>query len=145
MKITKIIKSAKLNDSILKRMAALEISQNKVSEDLGLTPQNFNSFINGGRVMPYEHLMSVLAYLRLGVGDVGAKKASFTAREINKEVRRKINERGMKVKDAACLTGINASTLSSFLKGSRSISNRNIEKLMEVFDICVLPLEGIAV
>lgn len=40
------------------------------------------------------------------------------------------------------LTGINTSTLSSFLAGYRTISNKNLEKIMSVLRLTLVPIPG---
>ena len=55
------------------------------------------------------------------------------------KIRGAMNELGVGVKVLAQKTGINQNSISSFLSGSRSISNSNLETIMRELDLALLP------
>lgn len=55
------------------------------------------------------------------------------------KIRGAMNELGVGVKVLAQKTGINQNSISSFLSGSRSISNSNLETIMRELDLTLLP------
>ena len=48
-------------------------------------------------------------------------------------------EKNISIKDLAHDTGINASTISSFLAGSRAVSNENLDKILQVLELTLVP------
>lgn len=55
------------------------------------------------------------------------------------KIRGAMNELGIGVKVLAQKTGVNQNSISSFLSGSRSISNSNLETIMKALDLTLLP------
>lgn len=60
--------------------------------------------------------------------------------------REKIKERMAEIRmpmtRLSMATGIDKSTLSSFLSGTRTISNANLEKIIEVLRLSLVPVPG---
>lgn len=55
------------------------------------------------------------------------------------KIRGEMNEIGLGVKQLAQKTGINQNTISSFLTGSRSISNSNLECIIDALELTLIP------
>lgn len=55
------------------------------------------------------------------------------------KIRGAMNESGIGVKVLAQKTRINQNSISSFLSGSRAISNSNLETIMNALDLTLLP------
>ena len=60
--------------------------------------------------------------------------------------REKIKERMAEIRmpmtRLSMATGIDKSTLSSFLSGTRTISNANLEKIIDVLRLSLVPVQG---
>jgi len=55
------------------------------------------------------------------------------------KIRGVMNERRIGVNDLARKTGINRNSISSFLSGSRAISNANLDKILDVLGLTLVP------
>ena len=55
------------------------------------------------------------------------------------KIKGKMNEDGISVKDLARKTKINPSTISSFLVGNRAISNENLDIILSVLELTLVP------
>lgn len=50
-----------------------------------------------------------------------------------------INERGLTIQKLSKMTRVNASSISSFLSGSRPLSNENLDALLSALDLTLVP------
>lgn len=57
-------------------------------------------------------------------------------------IKSRLEELDITVTKLGNLTGIDKSTISSFLAGNRTISNKNIEKIMGVLRLSLVPVPG---
>lgn len=130
-----------IREAILQRMGSIGMSQVGLCRDLGLVPQNINAFLHGNRPLPYDTLVSVLSYLRLGLCFAEHNTATLPATKMRQVVEKRILVSGLTLKDASAFTGINAGTLSSFINGRRSISNNCLEILMKKLKMDIKPLK----
>lgn len=131
-----------IREDIYQRMLKLGLTQKKICDDLGLCPQNFNGFIRGTRPIPYKDLVATLEYLRLGVGFAEFQYTSVAPHAIHLVVKERMNALNLKAKDLAALTGVNLSSISSFISGKRNISIKNLETIMSRIRLAVKPINN---
>lgn len=55
------------------------------------------------------------------------------------KIKGAMNDRGISVKELAAKTKINQCTISSFLVGSRAISNENLDVLVSTLELTLVP------
>ena len=53
-----------------------------------------------------------------------------------------MNEQGVTIKNLAARTGINQSSITSFLTGSRAISNANLDLILNALGLTLVPKKG---
>lgn len=53
-----------------------------------------------------------------------------------------MNEQGISIKSLAAKTGINHSSITSFLTGSRAISNANLDLMLDALGLTLVPKKG---
>lgn len=58
------------------------------------------------------------------------------------KIKERMTEIRMPMTRLSMATGIDKSTLSSFLSGTRTISNANLEKIFEVLRLSLVPVPG---
>lgn len=56
-----------IREAILKRLKEQKITQKQLADDVGVTYQNFNSFLKGKREFPLSDIERILAYLKLDI------------------------------------------------------------------------------
>ena len=108
---------------------------------LGITPQNFNGFLKGLRPLPYDTLVRVLNYLHLSVGLTNIGYAKLGADNLPEIFKRRIVACNLKITAISKHTGVSGASISSFINGKRTMPVRNMEKLMKVLHLDVLPLK----
>lgn len=114
------------------------VNQTTLCRELSLTVSNFNAFIKGKRPMPYRDLIEVLKFLRLSIGPSGAEYSSVEPSCMNTVFRERIKQGGFKMAEVEAVSGINGSTITSFITGKRQTSSRNIGKLMDALGLDVV-------
>ena len=146
-----------IREKIALRIKQLGITKKAVCEDLGLTLQNFSSFLTGKRCFPIDDLEMVLMYLGLTVKpkdykpnpvtveqppvDVNAIRSSQHAL-IRQKIKLRIGELNLPMNKVAASADINANSLSSFLGGKRGLNIRHIEALFAVLELALVDKEG---
>lgn len=117
-------------------------SQLSICSALDITPQNFNGFLKGQRPLPYDTLVKVMNYLHLSVGLSNIGYAKLSADNLPEIFKRRIVACNLKVTDLSKHTGVSGASISSFINGKRSLPARNMEKIMKVLRLDVLPLKS---
>lgn len=146
-----------IREKIALRIKQLGVTKKTVCEELGLTLQNFSSFLTGKRCFPIDDLEMVLMYLGLTVKpkdykpnpvtveqppvDVAAIRSSQHAL-IRQKIKLRIGELNLPMNRVATAADINANSLSSFLGGKRGLNIRHIEALFSVLDLALVDKEG---
>jgi len=146
-----------IREKIALRIKQLGVTKKSVCEDLGLTLQNFSSFLTGKRCFPIDDLEMVLMYLGLTVkpkdyrpGPVTEELPPVPAEAIRssqhalirQKVKLRIGELGLQTSRVAASAGVNANCLSSFLGGKRGLNIRHIEALFSALDLALVDKEG---
>lgn len=57
-------------------------------------------------------------------------------------IRKRLEQKNLSQIMLGKMTGIDVSTISSFLAGNRSMSNKNIEKIMGALKLTLVPVPG---
>lgn len=55
------------------------------------------------------------------------------------KIKGTLYEKGISINELAHKTGVNASTISSFLVGSRAVSNENLDKILGALELTLVP------
>lgn len=146
-----------IREKIALRIMQLGLTKKSVCEDLGLTLQNFSSFLTGKRCFPIEDIEVVMMYLGLTVKPKDYKPNPVVVEQppvptddirasrhalIRQKVRLRIGELGLQTSHVAASAGINANSLSSFLGGKRGLNIRHIEALFSVLSLALVDKEG---
>jgi len=146
-----------IREKIALRIKQLGITKKSVCEDLGLTLQNFSSFLTGKRCFPIDDLEMVLMYLGLTVKSKDYKPNPVVTEQppvtteairnsqhalIRQKVKLRIGELNLPYNSVAASAELNANSLSSFLNGKRGLNIRHIEKLFAVLDLALVDKEG---
>ncbi len=146
-----------IREKIALRIKQLGITKKSVCEDLGLTLQNFSSFLTGKRCFPIDDLEMVLMYLGLTVKPKDYKPGVVTVEQpavsteairshqhalIRQKIKLRIGELNLPMNKVATSADINANSLSSFLGGKRGLNIRHIEALFTVLDLALVDKEG---
>lgn len=146
-----------IREKIALRIKQLGITKKSVCEDLGLTLQNFSSFLTGKRCFPIDDLEMVLMYLGLTVKPKDYRPNPVTEELppmssesirnsphalIRQKIKLRIGELNLPHNRVATTTGINANSLSSFLGGKRGLNIRHIEALFSALDLALVDKEG---
>lgn len=114
------------------------IKQKVLSDAIGVTSTNLNAYLRGKRTIPVDSLIKMMEVLGLSVGRNEDSRSSFEPTEINAAIAKRITERGVTMKEVSRQTGINASTLSSYITGARSISYENLDTLLAFLGMKVM-------
>lgn len=146
-----------IREKIALRIKQFGITKKSVCDDLGLTLQNFSSFLTGKRCFPIDDLEMVLMYLGLTVKPKDYKPNPVTVEHppvatdairsaqyalIRQKVKLRIGELGLQLSHVAARADINANSLSSFLGGRRGLNIRHIEALFSVLSLALVDKEG---
>lgn len=146
-----------IREKVALRIKQLGVTKKSVCEDLGLTLQNFSSFLTGKRCFPIDDLEMVLMYLGLTVKPKDYKPNPVTVEQpsvsteairaskhalIRQKVKLRIGELGLPLNKVAAAADLNANSLSSFLGGKRGLNIRHIEALFTVLDLALVDKEG---
>ena len=146
-----------IREKVALRIKQLGVTKKSVCEDLGLTLQNFSSFLTGKRCFPIDDLEKVLMYLGLTVKPKDYRPNPVTEELppvptstivssrhalIRQKVRLRIGELNLPMNRVAAAADINANSLSSFLGGKRGLNIRHIEKLFAVLELALVDTEG---
>lgn len=124
-----------IREAIKERIRALDLTQKQVSKAMGEYEQNLSSFITGLRSYPYGKFIDLLTLLGLSVGLKCGYVGEYPPDEIKEAVRDAMESSGLMRRRVAERSGINESTLSSYLTGKRQISVATLEKLMSALDL----------
>lgn len=127
-----------IREVIKDRIQDLGLTQKKVCEALGEHEQNLSSFTNGLRSYPYEKFVALLQTLGLTIGDRTQYVGQEPPERLRAVLEASIKSSGAKRKEIAELSGVNVSTLSSYLSGKRTICLATLEKLMDCLDLGVI-------
>lgn len=128
-----------IRTGIRHKIEADKIKQAYFSARIGVKPSNFNAFLNGTRSLPYATLIHALELLDLSVGTAGAHTASLPPTELPEIFKSHVSVSGMKIKDIAEKAGIDNTCLTTFLNGYRNMPVKNMEKVMTVLHLDVVP------
>lgn len=146
-----------IREKIALRIKQLGVTKKSVCEDLGLTLQNFSSFLTGHRCFPIDDLEMVLMYLGLTVKPKDYRPNPVTVEQppvatdairngrhalIRQKVGLRIGELALQQSSVAAAAGLNANSLSSFLSGKRGLNIRHIEALFNVLQLALVDKEG---
>lgn len=131
-----------IREKIKEAIDLSERSQREVATSIGVTAPNLNGFLNGTRPLPFIKLIMLLEEMALTIGPKNSAQSIIPPTELREIFRMSIDDSGMKIKDAAEKAKIDIASLSTFLNGSRTMPLRNIERVMEVFDLDVVQLLG---
>lgn len=144
-----------IREKIALRIKELGITKKTICDDLGLTQQNFSTFLTGKRAIPLDDLEKVLMYLGLTVQSKDYKPADnpVEAKTVNvqpdshyallrQKMRMRIGELELRQPVVASRAGVNEKSLSSFLTGKRGLNVTHIESLMEVLDLTLVKKPG---
>lgn len=110
-------------------MQDLGVTQRQVSVALGVTDQSLSNFLNGQRSYSYARFIALLGVLGLTIGFPCESVGKYPPTQLNDAIGEAIRKRDYKVKDIARECAINASGLSSFLSGNRTIGLTHLESL----------------
>lgn len=124
-----------IREAIKERILALGLTQKQVSKAMGVYEQNLSSFMTGLRSYPYDKFIDLITLLGLSVGLKCGYVGVYPPDEIRVAVRDAIESSGLMRRKVAEKSGINESTLSSYLTGKRPISVSILEKLMSALDL----------
>lgn len=124
-----------IREAIKERIKNLDLTQKQVSKAMGVYEQNLSSFITGLRSYPYGKFIDLITTLGLSVGLKRGYVGVYPPEEIKEAVRDAIESSGLMRRKVADKSGINESTLSSYLTGKRQISVATLEKLMSALDL----------
>lgn len=127
-----------IREAILQKIEERGISQAKLCDDLGLTRQNFSSFLTGRRSLPLKVVVDVMQHLNLTVGDADGKSAYTAVKEVPEIISRGLVCQGVTLKRLAEMCEISQSTISCFLNSKRNICVGNLEKMLKALDMGVV-------
>lgn len=146
-----------IREKIALRIKELGITKKTICDDLGLTQQNFSTFLTGKRAIPLDDLEKVLMYLGLTVQskDYKPSNAPVVAKTVNvqpdshfallrQKIRLRIGELKIPQPVVASRAGVNEKSLISFLTGKRGLNVAHIESLMDVLDLTLGQKPGFA-
>lgn len=124
-----------IREKIRARMREQGVTQKTLCEDMGITLQNFSTYLSGARGIPFSRLLTVLDYLGLTFRLGEADGTTANGNGLRALVELAIKCRGMKLKEYAAESGIHYSTLSSFINGRRNLSCECLEAVVEQLGI----------
>ncbi len=146
-----------IREKIALRIKELGITKKTICDDLGLTQQNFSTFLTGKRPIPLDDLEKVLMYLGLTVQskDYKPSEAPVATKSVNvgpdshfallrQKIKLRIGEAKIPQPVVASRAGVNEKSLSSFLSGKRGLNVTHIESLMNVLDLTLAQKPGFA-
>ena len=128
-----------IRERIFQQMMKRGVNQTTLCRDLCLQMSNFNAFIRGKRAMPFKDLVAVMKYLRLSVAPNGMESTSIPPENMNEIVRNRIKQGGLKLVEVEAASGINRTSISSFITGKQVTSSNNLGKLMMALGLDVVP------
>ncbi len=131
-----------VREAILQRLNEKGISQALLCERLGITKQNFSSFLCGKRSFPIQSIVETLQYLGLSVAPLSVGYATNNATHISAILARGVDRLDMSLKDFSQLCGVHRSTVCSFLNGKRNISVKNLDNILNALRYGVLPYKS---
>lgn len=131
-----------VREAILQKIEDKGMSQAKLCERLGITKQNFSSFLTGRRSLPFQTVIEVFRYLGLSVGPISKGYASQDASHISQILSNRLNHLDLSLKDFSNLCGVHQSTISSFFSGKRNISTKNLERIVNALRFSILPYKA---
>lgn len=131
-----------VREAILQRLNEKGISQAQLCDRLGITKQNFSSFLCGKRSFPFHSVVETLQYLGLSVAPLRVGYATNNATHISGILSRAVNGLDMSLKDFSQLCGVHQSTICSFLNGKRNISIKNLDNILNALRYGVLPYKS---
>lgn len=124
-----------IREAIAQQIRARNIKQVDLCQSLGLQVANLNAFLHGKRPMPFQDLCLVLRHLGLSFGMRDRNTTNFPPTAVHKLAASVICSRHIKSSDLASLSGISASSVSSFITGERPLSLKNLETLCRFLNI----------
>ena len=113
-------------------MKALHVKETELAKEIGIHISKLSEYFYGKRPMPYSKLIRLCMALSVGYridGDFICQPDMFVV-AANK-IRKKENYTTKMMSEK---TGVNPTSISSFLSGNRMLSNKNIEALFRFFD-----------
>lgn len=132
------IKDAMIRKAIRQKLEDTGTRQTAFCKVIGVAASNFNAFLNGSRTLSYPKLIKALEELGLSVGLKAAGRAVLPPSELPEIFKSYYSVSGMKVKEVAEKTNIDNTCLTAFFNGYRTMSIRNIEKVMALFHLDVV-------
>ena len=117
------------------------VNQTTLCNDLCLQVSNFNAFIRGNRGMPFKDLIQVMKYLRLSVGPTGTEYSTVPPENMSEIIRNRIKQGGLKLLEVEAASGINRTSISSFITGKHVTSSKNLGKMMTALGLDVIPFK----
>lgn len=130
-----------VREAILQKIEERGISQAKLCDDLGLTRQNFSSFLTGRRSLPFKKVIDVFQYLNLTVGEASKTVGHSEALEMSRIISQRLASKGMTLKHLSEVSQIHQSTISCFVNGKRNLCVSNLEKMLESLNMGVMAYE----
>lgn len=116
------------------------VSQTEICKDLGITVQNFNAFIHGARGMSYDTFCKILSYLGKTIGEKDSNIASdIPPDKMRIAVQRKMQADDVNSKTLYLNTGLNRTSLISFINGNRTYSTKKLEKIFNALNLGLVP------
>lgn len=128
-----------IRTTIKEKIEASGMTQGEFSKAIGVALSNFNAFLNGSRSLPYGKLIMTFEKLNLSIGRKGAKMAPLPPTELPMIFKSHASVSGMKIREIADRAGVDNTCLTSFFNGYRNMPVKNLEKVMAVLNLDLVP------
>lgn len=119
-----------IRDAIRERIKDLDVTQKQVCDEIEVTTQTFSGFLNGRLTLPFDKFVNVLDVLGLTVGARGETVGTIPPQCIRSAVRTQIKQHIWTIAFTAQQAHVNASVLSSFLSGKRTMNVNTLDRLL---------------
>ena len=124
-----------IRESITQTIRERGVKQVDMCRDLKLEVANVNAFLHGKRTLPFQDLCLVMRYLGVSFGMRNRNETNWPPAAVHKLASAIISGRGIKTSDLAKMSGISASSVSSFITGERPLSLNNLETMCRFLNI----------
>ncbi len=130
-----------IREKIFQQMMKRGVNQTTVCNDLCLQMSNFNAFLRGKRAMPFKDLVAVMKYLRVSVAPRGTESTATPPENMNEICSNRIKQGGLKLVEVEAASGINRTSISSFLTGKQVMSSKNLARLLQALGLDIVPFK----
>lgn len=130
-----------IREKIFQQMMKRGVNQTTVCNDLCLQMSNFNAFLRGKRAMPFKDLVAVMKYLRVSVAPRGTESTATPPESMNEICSNRIKQGGLKLVEVEAASGINRTSISSFLTGKQVMSSKNLARLLQALGLDIVPFK----